>query len=813
MNGWLVTRRLFLVALLASPTTVFAQTATLTDDAHASASPALQLANLGGSGPTIVVAGRAAGAATGFIRFRLTSELPAGTTEEQVAKATLKLYVASLPAASRLTVSRVTGAWTERSLAPGSVLTLTPEVSEIPVSRAQAFVTIDITHLVRDWISERQPNNGLALVAGTDASFISFDSKESPLTSHEPALEIALVTGGSAGPAGPQGPQGPAGVIGPQGPAGPAGPAGAQGPQGARGDTGAQGPQGPAGPGGPQGPIGLTGPPGVVGPRGPAGEPGSRGLNWKGAWDGTVEYGVDDAVSFAGSSWRALRPNNDVQPIESEDWTIVAQRGDPGEVTGGVASISATSPLLVSDPTTTPIISLGIVPIANGGTGLSSPGVPGAFLRSAGSNWISAPLLASDLPAGSSAYIQNSSAQASGQFNIAGTGAAAIFDAGTQFNIAGSRILSNPGTQNILVGVNAGAALGGGTLNAFVGNDAGRNTTTGSGNTFIGANAGLFNTTAALNTFIGSGAGLNNAGSVNTFVGVDAGRQNATGTRNTFVGRSAGVLNTHGRENAFFGTEAGLNSNIGNNNVFVGDRAGSQNTTGSNNVFVGFNSGPPNQGAQVDNSVAIGANARVSTSDTIVLGTSAHLTRIPGHLQVDTSGLITFGAGPGSLTGLLVHNLVIRQLQSGEILPAQAPVCFRAVNATGGDGGWGLTTCTTSSSSIRFKKDLEPYSRGLDLVNLLKPTTYTLKASNERDIGLIAEDVAEVEPLFTYTNDKGEIEGIKYPQLSVAFINAIKEQQAQLAEQQKELQEQRVRLQRQQEQIEALTKLVTGGLR
>ena len=107
-------------------------------------------------------------------------------------------------------------------------------------------------------------------------------------------------------------------------------------------------------------------------------------------------------------------------------------------------------------------------------------------------------------------------------------------------------------------------------------------------------------------------------------------------------------------------------------------------------------------------------------------------------------------------------------------------MCFRAVNATGGDGGWGLTTCTTSSSSIRFKKDLEPFSRGLDLVRLLKPTMYTLKASNERDIGLIAEEVAEVEPLFTYNNDKGEIEGIKYANLSVIFINAIKEQQAQL---------------------------------
>jgi hypothetical protein len=203
---------------------------------------------------------------------------------------------------------------------------------------------------------------------------------------------------------------------------------------------------------------------------------------------------------------------------------------------------------------------------------------------------------------------------------------------------------------------------------------------------------------------------------------------------------------------------------------------------------------------------------RLATSNTIVLGTNAQLTRVSGHLQVDGSGMLTFGA-LGGLQGLLAHNVVIRQLASGEILPSPAQVCFRAVNATGGDGGWGLTTCTTSSSSIRFKKDLTPFTRGLDLVSLLKPTMYTLKASNERDIGLIAEEVAEAEPLFTYNNDKGEIEGVKYANLSVVFINAIKEQQAQLAEQQKELQEQRSRLQRQQEQIEALTRLVERAAR
>src|SRR5262249_20639310 len=49
-----------------------------------------------------------------------------------------------------------------------------------------------------------------------------------------------------------------------------------------------------------------------------------------------------------------------------------------------------------------------------------------------------------------------------------------------------------------------------------------------------------------------------------------------------------------------------------------------------------------------------------------------------------------------------------------------------------------------------------------------------------RDLGLSAEDVAEVEPLFTFNNARGEIEGVKYDKLSIVFINAFKEQQAQI---------------------------------
>ena len=85
---------------------------------------------------------------------------------------------------------------------------------------------------------------------------------------------------GGVGPTGPQGPQGPQGVkgnTGSTGPKGDKGNTGATGPQGPQGATGATGQPGPAGSTGPQGPQGKPGPTGPAGQRGAAGPQGPKG--------------------------------------------------------------------------------------------------------------------------------------------------------------------------------------------------------------------------------------------------------------------------------------------------------------------------------------------------------------------------------------------------------------------------------------------------------------------------------------------------------------------------------------------------------
>lgn len=91
----------------------------------------------------------------------------------------------------------------------------------------------------------------------------------------------------------------------------------------------------------------------------------------------------------------------------------------------GVTSVTASSPL-ASSGGTTPNITLGVVPAASGGTGLSqTPTAAGQLLRSSGSGqWAISGLLAADLPAGSTSYIHNGTAAQSANFRVTGSGQA-----------------------------------------------------------------------------------------------------------------------------------------------------------------------------------------------------------------------------------------------------------------------------------------------------------------------------------------------------------------------------------------------------
>jgi len=63
-----------------------------------------------------------------------------------------------------------------------------------------------------------------------------------------------------------------------------------------------------------------------------------------------------------------------------------------------------------------------------------------------------------------------------------------------------------------------------------------------------------------------------------------------------------------------------------------------------------------------------------------------------------------------------------------------------------------------------------------ELITRLRPVSFDWKQTGERDLGLVAEEVASVEPLLVTHDDRGEIEGVKYERVAVVLVNARSDQ-------------------------------------
>ncbi|WP_275270324.1 tail fiber domain-containing protein [Limnobacter sp. P1] len=215
-------------------------------------------------------------------------------------------------------------------------------------------------------------------------------------------------------------------------------------------------------------------------------------------------------------------------------------------------------------------------------------------------------------------------------------------------------LLSNTlGERNVAVGFNTLLSNTTGSNNVAVGANALLKNTTGSENTAVGDNALFENTTGHSNAAVGRGALNNNTtGYYNIAVGRNALLTNSTGYNNSALGYNSLIFNTTGYNNAALGRNTLQNNTTGLNNTALGTYSmfGSttgfdntavglnslySNTTGNSNVSLGMNAlfgnatGSYNMGLGRSSDVllnnlnyasAIGAFARVTTSNTLVLG-------------------------------------------------------------------------------------------------------------------------------------------------------------------------------------------------
>lgn len=434
---------------------------------------------------------------------------------------------------------------------------------------------------------------------------------------------------------------------------------------------------------------------------------------------------------------------------------------------------------------------------------------------------------------GGANFIQNTTTQqASSNFNISGFGIANVFRASTQFDIGTSHALSMPGTDNIFAGGGAGQANTTGIGNSFFGRAAGFFNTSGTGNSFFGLGSGQANTTGSLNAFFGTSAGLSNTiGGSNAFFGMNAGRLNSVAGGNAFFGWGSGSSNTAGNVNSFFGRSAGASNTTGGSNSFFGANAGESNTTGFGNTM--FGNGANVASGNLSNATAIGASAQVSQSNSLVLGSINGIggatadtnvgigTTAPGYklhvvgenLRVEANTTSIFPRFSLNFTGGVVDGkkwqnyasagglnfTALNDAENSEnrwlrvnrgvgtvISSVQFENGVVVINNLGAAGAVGLcrnaaSEISTCSSSLKYKTNVSQFSAGLAFVNKLKPISYDWKDGGLKDVGFGAEDIAEIDPRFVTYNPKGEVEGVKYDRLSVAFVNAFKEQQAEIS--------------------------------
>ena len=288
------------------------------------------------------------------------------------------------------------------------------------------------------------------------------------------------------------------------------------------------------------------------------------------------------------------------------------------------------------------------------------------------------------------------------------------------------------------------------------------NVTTGFDDTAFGGRALYSDTTGSDNTALGCGALVGNTmGFNNTATGSQALSRNITGFSNTANGYQALYNNTGGIVNTAVGFQA-LFSNtggplLGYGNTAIGASALAVNTTGALNTAIGF--------------YALGSNT-VGWSN-VALGTSAG-TNVTTATDVICIGDLVRGAN-------VSHTCFIGNIFETADLPDALPV---VVNVEGQLG--------TFASAQRFKRDVRPMDKTSEAILSLKPVTFHYKnnAKGKPQFGLIAEDVAKVNPDLVVRDKNGEIYTVRYDAVNAMLLNEFLKEHRKVETQSRKIQEQ-----------------------
>jgi len=95
----------------------------------------------------------------------------------------------------------------------------------------------------------------------------------------------------------------------------------------------------------------------------------------------------------------------------------------------------------------------------------------------------------------------------------------------------------------------------------------------------------------------------------------------------------------------------------------------------------------------------------------------------------------------------------------------------------------------TLPSSVRFKEAIKPMDKTSEAILALKPVTFRYKnqKGTTRQFGLVAEDVAEVNPDLIARDENGEIYTVRYDAVNAMLLNEFLKDHRTMQGQQKEI--------------------------
>jgi hypothetical protein len=309
-------------------------------------------------------------------------------------------------------------------------------------------------------------------------------------------------------------------------------------------------------------------------------------------------------------------------------------------------------------------------------------------------------------------------------------------------------LYNTDGVNNTAVGSLAMHDNEGGGNNTGIGAGALTSNTTGNANTAIGVGALGGNTDGGGNTATGTLALSANNGALNTATGLAALQNNTTGDNNTAMGAGALNFNTIGSDNTGYGHQALSDNSDSEKNTAIGGQALQTHTTGNVNTAVGFQTLVNLTNGSANTAIGPGAG------DTLTTGSSnVYIGNVTG--AANESDTIRIGSP-------IAQSCFIGGIFSAAINVSGVPVYVDVFNQLG-----------TNPSSRRFKKEIRPMDKTSEAILALKPVTFHYKSdrTNTAQFGLIAEEVAEVNPDLVVRDKNGDIYAVRYEQVNAMLLN------------------------------------------